>query len=232
MRNFEKDNTVSAENQLPQEQRLTTANESAPYRVLFVGNSITRHGPKPDIGWPWDWGMAASAAENDYVHLFMRMLKCLIPGASHRIAQAAAWEREFWLGREMLREFQGALEPKNDLIIVRLGENVPEEGMWQHSLAAAFEDMLRFFQAHGGQLIVTDLFWPNAQKQAAIETAARAMNAPLVRLSDLGTRDDMKALGLFEHSGVAAHPGDLGMRAIAGRIFETALPYILQTLEA
>lgn len=46
MRNFEKDNTVSAENQLPQEQRLTTANESAPYRVLFVGNSITRARPQ------------------------------------------------------------------------------------------------------------------------------------------------------------------------------------------
>lgn len=116
--------------------------------------------------------MAASAAENDYVHLFMRMLKCLIPGASHRIAQAAAWEREFWLGRERLREFEEALEPKNDLIVVRLGENVPEEAMQRHALSPAFEDMLRFFQSHGGQLIVTDLFWPNAQKQAAIETAA------------------------------------------------------------
>ena len=93
MRNFEKDNTVAAENQLPQEQRLTSAEGGAAFRVLFVGNSITRHGPKPDIGWPWDWGMAASSIENDYVHLFMRMLKCLIPGASHRIAQAASWER-------------------------------------------------------------------------------------------------------------------------------------------
>ena len=79
---------------------------------------------------------------------------------------------------------------------------------------------------------MTGLFWPNERKQAAMEAAARQLNAPFVPLSDLGTRDDMKALGLFEHAGVAAHPGDLGMRAIAGRVFAAALPYILQTLEA
>ena len=204
MRNFEKDNTVAAENQLPQEQRLTSAEGGAAFRVLFVGNSITRHGPKPDIGWPWDWG----------------------------IAQAASWERAYWQGADVLREFESALTPGNDLIVVRIGENILPEDMEKYPLEPAFEEMLRFFGKNGGRLLMTGLFWPNERKQAAMEAAARQLNVPFVPLSDLGTRDDMKALGLFEHAGVAAHPGDLGMRAIAGRVFAAALPYILQTLEA
>ena len=38
-------------------------------RVLFLGNSITLHGPAPAIGWTGNWGMAASAEHLDYVHL-------------------------------------------------------------------------------------------------------------------------------------------------------------------
>lgn len=41
--------------------------------LLFIGNSITKHGKCSY--WPGEWGMAASSPENDYVHLLVNKLR-------------------------------------------------------------------------------------------------------------------------------------------------------------
>ena len=63
-------NTVSAKGQLKENEYVTYIHGSGEgVRILFVGNSITLHGRKDEIGWTRVCGMAASEAEKDYVHL-------------------------------------------------------------------------------------------------------------------------------------------------------------------
>src|SRR6187399_1258250 len=63
-------------------------------KVLFLGNSITLHGPAPDIGWKGNWGMAASEKHLDYVHLLVADI-AKTAGAPPRIMvrNIAAFER-------------------------------------------------------------------------------------------------------------------------------------------
>lgn len=67
------ENTVKAENQVNTHTVLINENGTG-QRILFLGNSITLHGPKEEIGWPYNHGMSASKPENDYVHKVIEAL--------------------------------------------------------------------------------------------------------------------------------------------------------------
>ena len=56
-------NNVPASNQVQERNYIGIVDNKAKINVLFIGNSITRHEPKPEIGWEHDWGMAASKRE-------------------------------------------------------------------------------------------------------------------------------------------------------------------------
>ena len=73
--------------------------------------------------------------------------------------------------------------------------------------------------------MLSTAFWHHPL-DGAIEEYAAEKGLPIVLLGDLGVKDEMKALGLFEHEGVANHPGDLGMQTIAERLFSEIKKYL------
>lgn len=214
-------NTVKAENQLKESQLVRFYNpEGKGKRIVFIGNSITLHGKKPDIGWNFEHGMAASAPENDYVHLLMSKINAVAEDSAFCICQVADWERSFSNGSSTFGLFEGAAAFNADILIVRFSENCPADNFDSAVFKREVKKLLDYLSTkENKKIIITTSFWHHPADPAFIELAEE-LGTPLVQLGDLGERDDMKAIGLFEHAGVANHPGDLGMKNIAERIFE------------
>ena len=214
------DNNVSSANQLKASSRIFfLGNENAKKHILIVGNSITRHGPKPDIGWHSDFGMAASAIEKDYVHLLCADILAK-EDAYIMVHQLADWERAY-TEEDSLSLWGADRAFKPDLLIFRLGENMPslKTNAEKEALETALVSVIKYLSLEEKQIIFTTCFWKHGVVDEAIRSVAKRMHAPLVELGDLGDDDKFMAVGLFEHVGVAHHPGDLGMQTIAERIY-------------
>lgn len=220
-------NTVPSENQMQGNDKTFCESKEADFRVLFVGNSITRHAPKPEIGWMDDWGMAASGAEKDYVHQFMNKIRTNYPNASFMTIQFAEWERNFWK-KDILMQFSPDIrEFCPTLVILNLGENVRVEDIDKYPFDEAFKTLVLMLKESSPQIISGTCFWTSEKNDNVIRSVSKELNIPCVELGDLGSNKEMMALGKFEHEGVAAHPGDKGMQEIAERFYKHVKLFIL-----
>ena len=190
------------------------------FKVLIYGNSIALHGPKPDIGWTNDWGMAASAPEKDFAHLVVAGLETKLgKRADFRIRNLAALERNFTINIASVAEITADVNWKPDYVVIAIGENVKKFGETEASVYRKFlADIARPFVESGARVVMRSPFWKNATKAECTEKAAADVGAVYVDASPLGSKDENKAKGLFWHRGVANHPGDLGMRRLADLI--------------
>lgn len=214
-------NTVKGEGQLKSNNYVTFFNtEGKGKRILFVGNSITRHGVLPSIGWHWDWGMAASDRSKDYVHLLAGKMSEIEPDPVCGICQVAFWECNY----KTLTDYT-PWEPAHDfgadIIFLRLIENSPKKEFDPVKFKEQLHTLRQYLDPKGtAQIVIGTSFWKHVGDPVLMEYA-KEQNIPLVYMGDLGEEDENKAIGLFEHDGVASHPGDLGMRRIADRFFES-----------
>lgn len=212
-----KNNTVSAVGQTVNSSELSfLGNEKATKRILVVGNSITRHGPLKEIGWERDWGMAASAPEKDYVHRLYAKLSESGEDVFMRIRQCAFWERNF-IREDVLSNYDEERDFRADIVIFRLGENVLPEG--KPHFKSALEKFIAHICPKTGKTIYTTCFWKNDVVDEAIRSVAEERGE--ICLDGCLSKDETNmALGEFAHSGVAMHPSDKGMEALATLLFD------------
>lgn len=215
------ENTVSARGQLEDSEYIKyTFKEGAKLRVLFVGNSITRHGVKEEIGWMRDCGMAASCLEKDYVHVVVKGLEEKYGPVSYCVAQAVAWEYGFNQDGEVLAQFAEVKDFDADIVILRIGENSDMELLKTEDYYRHFDYMAKFFFNDHCKKVVTSLFWRYDPIDVPIQKVAEDNGYTYVRIDQFGERADCKALDEFWHGGVAKHPNDKGMEEIANAILK------------
>jgi len=185
-----------------------------------IGNSITWHSYRPSIGWYGDWGMAASAQENDFVHRLLSMLEERQGATDLCIAQLADWEREYAKGDAVLSAFSPARDFEADTIVIRLGENMPKDSA--PASKPYFRQMIRYFiTPKTKRVVLTDCFWQNSAKDEMIREIAHEDGYLFCSLGDLEKDEANMAIGQYEHRGVSLHPSDAGMEQIAKKIFCT-----------
>ena len=198
--------------------------EKGGVKVAFIGNSITLHESLPSIGWTNSFGMAASAAERDYVHLMTRGIELSTGRPAEVIVRNLAdFERNFER-YDVANGLKDVVAFEPDYLVVALGENVANLPTAERQAAyrEAFLRLMKLFLAGKSRpaTVVRGVFWANPSKDAAMASVAGELGVPFVPTADLGADRAMTAYGLFKHGGVQAHPGDRGMAAIADRLLK------------
>ena len=213
------ENIVPAESQNKGCYFEVTAGEGL--RVLFVGNSITKHGIKPDIGWNRDCGMAASSLEKDYVHLLAARIIRRQPDAAIRILQVAEYERNF-PHMEAAAAYADAAAFRPDIVLFFFGANVDPayDGQQTHtrSFGQAVEELRQTLDTGATRFVISQGFYVRPVLDAEKEAVAARHGDIFVHMEDIRSREDTH--GDFNH------PGDIGMQAIADRFWSVMEPLV------
>jgi hypothetical protein len=184
-------------------------------KVVITGNSITWHPPLANSDWNNNWGMAASSQDKDYAHLIYSS----ICGTQKQkpeliIENFADWQVTEPAKHEKLAALKG------DLYIIEIGDNLKDEESNEKTLGEPYEKMLQTIKKVNPEALIfcTSTWGCSKNKDRLMEAACRRQNVPFIRI-DMFIGDEKNRALNFKHSGVAWHPSDRGMQAIADAIW-------------
>lgn len=150
-------------------------------KVVILGNSLTWHNYADTLGWYGrDRSMASTTDDVSWPKLFERILQKKQPTATVTGVLMSAWESAGDGNRDITRsslsstkaKLDAALSSDTDLIIYRCGENgiVNDSSVYAEEILDLIDYCLA--TAPSATVVMCSLFWPNANKDAAIKSAA------------------------------------------------------------
>lgn len=200
-----------------EKQEITTA---GPVKIAFIGNSITLHGPAPEIGWHHNHGMAVGLAAEDYCHTLLGLLN--IQSDHAFIGNFAEAERTNIDKTEISNSLVQLIEKNQPQItIIQLGDNVTNNEQLKF-----FKDNLLFLTSvakqHSQQVLVLSTWWASPAKDQAIQEVSNLTQSQYIPIGDLFSSEDNtdRKKKQYDHPGVDNHPREWGMNQIAHRIFQ------------
>lgn len=194
-----------------------------PRKALYIGNSIL-------MG--WGFGVAASDSEKDYYALMNNVFTEKRADFAAERVSGYNWEactttaaQTAWCNDELLPYLSDDL----DLVFIQLSDNVntDEKKAVLYSGAVNLISYIRT-RAPKARVVWAANWYGSATMRTDISAACKKGGAMFIDYSDLHTPENESAIGntytdvngnthTIDSAGVASHPGDKGMRALANR---------------
>lgn len=190
--------------------------------VLIIGNSLTLHRPKPDIGWNGDWGMAASSSENDYVHKLASILeKRNHTKVNVSIISAGVIEGNFF--QSTVYNLSNNYHGRYDYIIIQIGDNINFTNPLKDTFYERYNSLLRTLNpklSKKGILICLGKWWQSDWVDREIKSTCEENGGKFVALKPISQnlKSNASSERSFTNPGVGSHPGDWAMQKIAESI--------------
>ncbi|HEY3328624.1 MAG TPA: cellulase family glycosylhydrolase [Capsulimonadaceae bacterium] len=230
------------QSELPVSVAPTIAKDGNGFHILFIGNSITRHGSSPDtiarLKWDHVAGMAASMESKDFVHLLTAKIAEALPKKKVDIQITSIVPGGLGTPEERLvGVIKDTTASSPDLVIFQHGEHEHSE-LGAEAVAGTYNATLDYLAKMPSKpRIVCVGNWspgatpekPNYTGWAAIledtmHDICNARSIPFVSVASAAA--DPACHGTGDHPGVKWHPNDAGHARYAELIFDKVKPLL------